>query len=98
MSADWQPGDLAIVARHDPDCSVCKDNPVDPSSPKDGTTLHVVTVLCIASIGGCGLRFSSLDGFWCSCGFRKIRPDEQQGERQDWIDLLKVHSRPKVDA
>src|SRR5690348_1287385 len=99
MSDDWQVGDLAV-------CVEARKSPLNAGSIY--TVSAVLFDPASNSLGGFSNYTLQLVGItpsmrsakgFCETRFRKIRPDAHEGERQDWIDLLKVNTRkPKVEA
>jgi hypothetical protein len=98
--SNLEPGDLALCIKDGAWKIVAGDMSSDPDDhgPRKGDVLRVTGIEILNGL--IWLRFDEFDwrDVFSSERFRKVRPDEQSGERQDWIDLLTVHSRPKVDA
>lgn len=98
MSDDWKVGDLALCVDASRRwagncCAELLTSGAVYRVSRAGTDCGTPYVTLEAPIN----PFDRTSGF-AADRFRKIRPDEQSGEKQDWIDLLKVHSRPKVRA
>lgn len=97
MSDDWKVGDLAVADDPADNCPACGSGSRDPEAHPKGTALPV---LCIEShpwLKQVGLWFSVTDGPWCSCAWRKVRPDANEGDLHDWELLLDSVTR-RVDA
>ena len=103
MSEDWKVGDLAV----------CVDARQNPGVRTTGDKLQEGSIYRVSGIGresarhslyGAdsglfleGMRSGSLSGGYAASRFRKIRPDEHEGEREDWQLLLDSMKR-KVRA
>ena len=102
MSAGWEVGDLAVALAGD------KSSPgywTCPGAPKKGEVFRVVGIDHGASINGPWIAISlhgrpspHFTGGWNSRCFRKIKPDQQSGERTDWELLLDSVNAGKVEA
>lgn len=99
MRAGWQVGDLAVCV----DGSPCLRTPY-PGAPFQVPQGAVCRVIGLGRAVNAPFSLM-LEGYRAHCHdagfgfhvarFRKIRPDEHSGSREDWIDLLKVHKQPE---
>lgn len=98
MSDDWKPGDLAGLASIETHCSDCHPDGSDDPRLKVGRA-YVVTAVLPYPNEAPGLVLAEVPNPvpWCACRFRKIRPDDQAGSREDWVMLIETHKQ-RVEA
>jgi len=85
--SDWQRGDRAVFVGHIGGCPTCI-GPADIGIP---VGVHVVRgiVRLHRTVPTCGLLFDFYPDALCSCGFRKIRPDELTPCNAEFAALIK---------